>query len=133
MPNETSLQTNDAGNIATTETTRPGQVQVPAVDIYENGDTITLLADMPGVEADDLQIDLNEGVLTITGVVKPQAASSEMSVLREYREGTYQRRFTLSQTIDQEGIDAKLHAGVLRLRLPKVAKAKPRKISVKSN
>jgi len=115
------------------EQTRPGPVFSPAVDIFENDNSITVLADMPGVKALDLQIDLRESVLTLTARVTMPESPNESEVLREYRSGTFFRQFTLSETINQTGIDAKLTDGVLRLELPKVAKAKPRQITVRTS
>ena len=112
------------------EQTIPGLVFTPAVDIFETEKEITLLADMPGVKADDLTIDLRENVLTLMGDVAPREGAEEEDLLIEYESGRYYRQFTLSQIIDQEKIDAQLNEGVLRLKLPKVEKAAPRKISV---
>jgi len=114
------------------EQTRTGPVYSPAVDIFENDHSITLLADMPGVKAADLEIDLRENVLTLTGRVTAPGTGKESNVLREYRTGIFVRQFTLSDTIDQPKIDAQLADGVLRLELPKVEKAKPRQITVRS-
>ncbi len=114
------------------EPTKPGKTFLPAVDIFETDTQITVIADIPGVRADDLDIDLRENVLTLAGEVHPRESAEEQGVMREYDTGTYFRRFTLSEVIDQTGIDAKLEDGVLRLSLPKVAKAKPRKITVKA-
>ena len=114
------------------EQTRPGPVYTPAADIFETENAITVLADMPGVKAQDLQIDLHDSVLSLTGRVTSVEATGEVDVLREYRSGTFYRRFTLAETIDQAKIDAKLTDGVLRLELPKVEKARPRQISVRT-
>jgi len=114
------------------EQTRPGPTFLPAVDIFESDREITLLADMPGVKAKDLSIDLRESVLTIEGRVEAQESANEIELLREYRTGNYFRQFTLSEMIDQSKIDAEIKDGVLRLRLPKVEEAKPRKITVKA-
>ena len=113
------------------EQTKPGVVFTPAVDIFETEHEITVLADMPGVKAGDLNIDLHENVLTLDSEVKPPEGSDEVDVLREYRTGRYYRQFRLSQIIDQAKIDAEMKDGVLRLRLPKVEAAKPRQIKVK--
>jgi len=129
----TEIQKAEAGVPAAAERTRPGPVYSPAVDIFENDNSITVLADMPGVKAQDLQIDLRESVLTLAGRVTIPASPSESEVLREYRSGTFLRQFTLAETVDQAGIDAKLADGVLRLELPKVAKAKPRQITVRTS
>jgi HSP20 family molecular chaperone IbpA len=112
------------------EQTRPGAVYSPSVDIFENDHSITVLADMPGVRAQDLEVDLRERVLTLTGRVTLPDSSKESEVFREYESGTFFRQFTLSETIDQAKIDARLADGVLRLELPKVEKARPRKITV---
>lgn len=116
---------------STTEQTRPGPVFTPVVDIFETEKELTLLADIPGVKADDLNIDINKGVLTLLGDVQPPEGKGEVDVWREYRTGKYQREFQLSDIIDQGKIEADLKDGVLRLKLPKVEKAKPRKITVK--
>lgn len=112
------------------EQTKPGVVFTPDVDIFESEDKLTLLADMPGVAPDDIQIDLNENVLTISGGVKPFENAAESDVLIEFEIGRYYRQFTLSEVIDQSRIEAKLEDGVLRLSLPKAEKAKPRQIAV---
>lgn len=131
---ESTLQTNEPRNVSAAEApeaTHTGVLVAPAVDIFENAKSITLLADMPGVAPDRLEIDLNEGVLTITGRVESRQGAQEEVVLREYRPATFQRKFTLSQSVDQSRIEARLEDGVLHLELPKVAKAEPRKIKVK--
>lgn len=112
------------------EQTRPGLVFTPDVDIFESEAAITLLADMPGVAADSVNINLEDGVLTITGDVKPWENAGETDVLVEFEIGKYYRQFTLSEMIAQDRIEAKLENGVLRLTLPKAEKAKPRKITV---
>ena len=114
------------------EQTKPGPVFTPAVDIFETEKNITLLADLPGVKSDDLIIDLRDNALTLTGDVAPWEGAQEQDRLIEYEIGRYYRQFTLSEVIDQDKIDAQLNDGVLRLTLPKVEKAMPRKISVKA-
>lgn len=112
------------------EQTRPGVVFSPNVDIFETESQITLLADLPGVAADKLTIDLRDNTLTLTGNVSPIEAQDEKALMVEYETGQYYRQFTLSNVIDQSGIDAQLKDGVLRLTLPKVEKAAPRTITV---
>jgi len=114
------------------EQTTPGLVFTPAVDIFETEKEITLLADMPGVKADNLSIDLRENTLTLSADVAPVEGSDEEDLLIEYESGKYYRQFTLGELINQESIDARLEDGVLRLSLPKVEKATPRKIAVKT-
>jgi HSP20 family molecular chaperone IbpA len=129
----TNAQTPKTSTVATVpEQTRTGAVYSPAVDIFENDSSITLLADMPGVKASELEIDLRDNVLTLTGRVSPLGTSHEVNVVREYRPGMFFRQFTLSETIDQPKIDAQLTDGVLRLELPKVERARPRQITVRS-
>lgn len=132
MNEETSqaLETRESGDLQTGEGTRPGPVFTPAVDIFETESSITVLADLPGVTPGTLTIDLDDGVLTITGHSEDPEAEGESDVFREYRSGTFRRTFTLSEIVDQAGIDARLTDGVLRLDLPKVEKAKPTRIQV---
>ena len=114
------------------EQTAPGLVFTPAVDIFETEKDITLLADMPGVKADNLTIDLRDNTLTLVADVAPVEESGEENILVEYKTGRYYRQFTLGELINQENIDANLSDGVLRLTLPKVEKATPKKITVKT-
>ncbi len=128
-----ALQAKEKAEVTTpAEQTRPGAVFTPAVDIFETDKEITLLADMPGVKADSLDIDLHENVLSLNGDVKSPEGDDEVDVFREYRMGKYYRQFTLSQVIDQSKIKAAMKDGVLRLSLPKVEAATPRKIAVRS-
>jgi HSP20 family protein len=117
---------------AVPEQTRPGPVHTPAVDIFEHETAITVLADMPGVKAQDLEIDLRENVLTLTGRVSSPEAAERPYVLQEYAPGTFFRQFTLGSAIEQSKIDAKLIDGVLRLELPKAERARPRQIAVRT-
>ena len=115
---------------AAAEQTRPGLVFTPSVDIFETDREITLLADLPGVSPENLTIDLRENTLTLTGEVDSTEGADQEALLVEYETGKYHRQFSLSNLIDQSKIDAKLNDGVLRLTLPKVEEAKPRKIEV---
>jgi len=101
------------------------------VDIFETDREITVLADMPGVKPKNLTVDLRDDVLTLSGEVVAPEGVKEAYVVREYRTGTYFRQFSLSEVIDKGKIDAEMTDGVLRLVLPKVEPAKPRKITVK--
>ncbi len=114
----------------TGEGTRPGPVFIPAVDVLETINELILLADMPGVDSKNVDIDLRDNQLTITGRVDTPEGDKEVSLYKEFNWGDYFRQFTLSDTIDQAKITAKMEDGVLRLTLPKVAKAKPQKIKV---
>lgn len=112
------------------EQTSPGRIYSPRVDIFEDEEALTIVADMPGVQSENVNIDLREDVLTITGVPTVSVSEEEEHVLREYETGKYFRQFTLSDVIDQVNIQASLTQGVLRVTLPKVGPAKPRKIQI---
>ncbi len=114
------------------EQTKPGLVFTPSVDIFENDKELVLLADMPGVQAGSLNIDLRDNTLTLDGEVEQFEGKNEEDVLIEYEVGKYYRQFSLSEMIDQEKIDAQMRNGVLRLTLPKVEKAAPRTITVQA-
>ena len=112
------------------EGTRPGPVFVPAVDIFENEHELVVLADMPGVESKNVDIDITDNQLTIYGRVDPVEQEKEVSLYKEFNWGDYSRQFTLSDVIDQAKITAKMDQGVLRVILPKAEKMKPKRISV---
>ena len=112
------------------EGTRPGPVFIPAVDILEDPTGITMVADMPGVDGKNVDIDLKDNQLTITGRIDPVEGEKEVSLYKEFLYGDYIRQFTLSYVIDQNRITAKMEDGILRLILPKVEKMKPQKIKV---
>ena len=116
----------------TGESTRNVPVFVPAVDIYESENALTLLADMPGVPIENVDIDLDSDQLTIRGGI-PQTEETGKVIFREYTAGDYHRQFTLSSDIDREKIQASMKDGVLKLVLPKAEVAKPIKITVKSS
>ena len=82
--------------------------------------------------AEKMAIDLRDDVLTLTGEAETDGEASEEPIIMEYGVGKYYRQFTLGELINQENIDAKLNDGVLRLSLPKVEKATPKKITVKA-
>ncbi|MBU0514972.1 MAG: Hsp20/alpha crystallin family protein [Proteobacteria bacterium] len=111
------------------EPTQEGPVFTPPVDIYEAPDKLVLLADLPGVEPAELDVDLKDGILTISGQV-PAESETEQVLLEEYRVGRFYRRFSLSEVIDQDKIEASMDNGVLTLVLPKIEPAQPRKIEV---
>ncbi len=113
------------------EPTKTGITFVPAVDIYETEEALTLLADMPGVSPEGIRIDLKDDQLTVSGEVFESAGDQERVLLKEYETGNYIRQFALGEVIDQSKITAQLNNGVLTLVLPKVEKAKPRRIEIK--
>ena len=113
------------------EPTKPEKQFVPAVDIFENKEAVTVVAEMPGVPKGGVNIHLEEGKLTITGTRVCDICDSETVLLKEYETGNYFRQFAVSETIDQEKIEATMANGILTLVLPKIAPAKPKKIEVK--
>lgn len=113
------------------ERTRECRCFIPRADIYENGDTIVIVADMPGVDDKNIDISLEKNILTINGYIEPKQPEGYTLNYAEYGVGDYQRRFALSNEIDMEKIKATVKNGVLRLYLPKAQAAKSRKITVK--
>lgn len=113
-----------------TEQTTPGPVFSPVVDIFEDDQALTIVADMPGVPSENVSIDLQNDVLTLTGIPSVSVPEKEESLLQEFETGKYFRQFTLSEVIDQAQIKASLNQGVLRVTLPKVGPAKPRKVQI---
>ena len=115
----------------TAEETRAMERHVtPAVDIYETPDGLVLMADLPGVEQENLEIRSDNNVLTIWGVT--HAVTPGEPVSREYELLNYFRRFELGEKIDQGKITAELKHGVLTLQLPKAEAARARRIEVKT-
>lgn len=111
------------------ETRTSGRVLIPAVDIFESEDNLTVVADLPGVRRDGLEINLERGVLTISGAVNLQPRGK--AVLREFSRASYYRQFRLSEHIDADKSEAELKNGVLTLVIPKAESAKPRKIAIR--
>ena len=133
MAETKELQAKDKVEVSTpAEQTKPGPVFTPNVDIFETNRAIIMLAEIPGVKAADLSIDLRDDILTLTGDVKPLNRPEEEDILIEYQFGRFYRQFTLAEAIDQSKIDAVLKNGILRLTLPKAEKAMPRQIAVKA-
>jgi HSP20 family protein len=114
------------------EGTRDRLVFIPRADIYEAGDQIVLLADVPGVDEKSIDITLEKNVLTIKAFVEVDDPADYTQTYREYQVGDYQRNFVLSDEIDRSGIEATVKDGVLRLALPKAGPAKTQRIAVKS-
>lgn len=120
-----------AATTAGNEPIREGSWFVPEVDINEDDEGINLFADLPGVSEDGLDVQVQEGVLTLTASVNP-VESRRRLIYQEYEIGGFQRRFNLGERIDAGKISAKLTNGVLKLTLPKAEAHKPRKIAVKA-
>ena len=106
------------------------QTLLPRVDVFENKDGILLLADMPGVPKDKLELRVENDTLLIEGEIAPDTPENMEPVYAEVRLSRYRRAFSLSSELDTSRIDAQLRDGVLNLRIPKHAHAQPRKIKV---
>ena len=119
-------------NVSATERVRNVKTFVPRVDIFENKDSLFLVADMPGVDEKTVDIALEKNVLTITGRVENGRIKDATMMYSEYEIGDYERVFTLSDEIDRDKIVAAVRNGVLRLELPKAEKVKPKKITIKA-
>jgi HSP20 family molecular chaperone IbpA len=134
MANETmEIQETQKQEVAESdaERTRSKTAFVPQADIYETNETIVVVADMPGVDEKSVDITLENDVLSINGYVEPRAPEGYDLAYAEYREGDYQRRFTISNQIDRDKIQATVKDGVLNLLLPK-SQPTTKKIAVKS-
>src|SRR5512139_2731264 len=98
------LATHKKQELAGNELTRPGRTYVPDVDIYETPDSLWLRADMPGVDEQSIEVNVNDSVLSIEGQVGVKDYENLTPVYTEYNVGNYARRFTLANTIDVERI-----------------------------
>jgi HSP20 family molecular chaperone IbpA len=103
---------------------------LPAIDVFEDASGITLLADMPGVPKEQLELKVEDEALLIEGAVQPRTPDGMEAIYAEVRTPRYRRSFTLSRELDTTRIEANLKDGVLRLRIPKQAHAQPRRITV---
>ncbi len=124
------LNVREKQEVSREEGTRAGRTYLPNVDIYETDKNLVLCADMPGVDERSINVNLENGMLTIEGHVSVQEYENLEPVYTEYRVGNYLRRFTLSNEIDAERIGARIADGVLELTLPKSERAKPRRIAI---
>jgi HSP20 family protein len=104
--------------------------RVPAVDIDERAEGMVLLADLPGVEEENLDVQVENQVLKIEGK-RPVEKVEGRTHLDELGDGNFYREFRLSEDLDAGGIQASLRHGVLRLEIPKSDRLKPRSIPVK--
>jgi len=112
------------------ETTMPARVFLPSADIYETPDTLTVILEMPGVEKSNVDVRVQDDVLSVIGRLDLSKYQGLQPLYIEYNVGHYSRSFHLSSKVDQSRIAAELKDGVLSLTLPKVEEAKPRTIQV---
>lgn len=113
-------------NLATREETR---YMVPPVDIYETDSTLAVIVDLPGVGKDDVDIRVDQGILTIKGKIRYERPKG--LIRGEFGLLDFFRQFQLSDEVDQSKISAESKNGVLTITLPKAEKAKPRQVKVK--
>jgi HSP20 family molecular chaperone IbpA len=113
------------------EATIPARMFVPAADIYEAENDLTIILEMPGVEKKNVNIDVAESILSVEGRIDLAKYQGLQPLYTEYNIGHYSRSFRLSSKIDQNKIAAEMKDGVLSLKLPKIEEAKPRIIQVK--
>jgi HSP20 family protein len=114
------------------EQTRPGLVFRPDVDIVERADEFLVTADLPGVDEQQVDIRLENGVLSIRAGLAVEPEPEWRPLYDEYRVGSYYREFALSDRIDVNGIQASMKDGVLDLHLPKAERHRPRSIEVRA-
>jgi HSP20 family protein len=106
---------------------------VPPVDVFENEEAITLLADLPGVPRDHLNLRVDGDTLLIEATASAASTPPDMQlVYGELQCPAYRRQFTLSRELDASRIEAQLRDGVLRLTIPKAEEARPRRIQVQA-
>ncbi len=129
MTTQDIAKRNESAPAVRENTRSSGRVLTPAVDIFESDDTLTLVADMPGVEKENLDINLEQGVLTISAEMDIEQRGQQL--FREFTPAGYYRQFRLSEHIDAEKTQAELKHGVLTLQLPKAESAKPKKIAIR--
>ena len=112
------------------EKTVPSRYFVPGTDIYEGEDALTLVMEMPGVEREDVHVQLENDVLRVEDRIDFAKYEGLEPVYAEYNVGHFARRFALSHMIDQQQIGATLNDGVLTLTLKKIQQAQPRRIEI---
>ena len=112
------------------EKTIPGRYFVPAADIFETEEALTVVLEMPGVATNNVDVQIENNVLRVEGKIDHSAYTGIDPVYTEYNVGPYARVFALSDKIDQEAITARVEDGVLTLTLPKSKDALPRRITV---
>ena len=124
--------TNDGSGTAENENAVPRLLFNPPIDIYETADGLVLYADLPGVNADGLDLQIQDNRLALFGRVKTLVNDSAI-LHEEYKVGDFLRSFILSDDVDHERITARLNNGVLRVELPRVSRGEPRRIEVSTD
>lgn len=106
---------------------------LPATDVWEDADAVTLVADMPGVGAEDLSVELDEHTLTLGGRIAVPLPDKLAARFAELRASRYERRIALGEGIDRDRIEATVKDGVVTVRLPKTAATRRRRIEVRTH
>jgi HSP20 family molecular chaperone IbpA len=130
MSDNKQVTTSSPGSASAAPEQDPQRSVLPAVDVFEDAHGITLLADMPGVPKEQLELKVEGEALLIEGRVQPRTPDGLEAIYAEVRVPRYRRSFTLSRELDTTRIEANLKDGVLTLRIPKQAHAQPRRIAV---
>jgi HSP20 family protein len=112
------------------ESTIPARVFLPVTDIFETDETLTVVMEMPGVDRNNVDVRVENDVLTVEGRLDFSKYEGLQPLYTEYNVGNYARSFHISSKVDQGRISAELNDGIMTLVLPKAEKAKPRKIEV---
>ena len=112
------------------ERTVPSAAYLPATDIFETDQALTVVMEMPGVGRESVDVRVENDVVTVEGRIDFSKYEKMQPVYTEYNVGNYVRSFQLSSKMQQSGISAEIKDGVMTLVLPKAEKAKPRKIAV---
>ncbi len=108
----------------------PEVILRPAVDVYETGEGVILKADLPGVDKDGLNVQIDKDTLTIEGSVSLEIPKELEARYAEVQSNRYRHSFSLSRDLDTAKVQAELHDGILTLQIPKREEVKPRKITV---
>jgi HSP20 family protein len=115
------------------EQTRPMRAFLPTADIFETEDALTVVLEMPGVDRNNIDVNVENGVLMIEGRIDFSKYEGLQPVYSEYNIGPFRRSFRISSRIDQDKIKAEMRDGVITLTLPKAEQAKPRRIEVRTS
>jgi HSP20 family protein len=133
VPIPTGPETGLAVSVPVTTAPPPERLLfTPPVDIYDSQAGLVLLADLPGVNPKSLELQIQDNKLSLLGRCQSTVPPHAKLVHREYEEGDFVRSFILSEDVDHEHISARLTNGVLEVVLPRVPRAAPRKINVRS-
>ena len=133
-----TVNTDDRKNVTTREPGMTGSdktvtVLRPPIDISEDAEGITLVADMPGVSKEHLNLKVDSDSLTLEGEASIEMPEGMDALYADVRSTRYERSFTLSGELETGEIDASLQDGVLRVRIPKRSEMRPRKIEIRTS